>query len=91
MFALKNQKFPINSLIILKDRRDFVRSLVIEFLKIPIGKLMNQRIAYIDRMVSLQEKKIIQFFVIYVQKLIEFTENPFDNVNTENYEKVYSN
>lgn len=49
---------------------------------------MNQRIAYIDRMVSIQEKKIIQFFIIYVEKLIEFAENPFDNVNTENYEKV---
>ena len=71
-----------------EENEGILKDIIHEFLSLFLKKNLTQRIAFIDRKIAIIEKKIVNFFLIYVEKLIEFTENPFEDVLPEALGKI---
>jgi len=65
---------------LLEDQREIIRELIIIALSVELKKNLTQRIALLDIKIMRLERKIVDFFMKYVEKLIEFTEDPFDQI-----------
>ena len=65
-----------------------ISRIIQEYLNLPLKRNLTQRIAFIDRKISIIEKRIVSFFLIYVEKLIEFTENPFADIDEKTVAKI---
>lgn len=64
---------------IMEDQKDIAYLFIRALMQIDLSKSFTQNIAFIDQRVSSLERRVVNFFLMYVEKMIEFTENPFSN------------
>lgn len=83
-FSLKDSRLALileeGGYNLMEDQKFLVEELVKSFLSVELKKNYTQRIALLEIKISRLEKKIVDFFLKFVEKLIEFTEDPFDGV-----------